>query len=391
MVSSERTGWDYVAGLLQDEIGRLPQTVPQTVSAIRASVPNYSVVDPGEHKERVLQEFCTALTGWAQRRAPAAIELELAQNLGARRAAQGLAIEDVVASYHIGYHEIWSVLHERSTCDGTAQSVALLQLVGVMWRWVERTTSAVAVGHAAAMQLEQIQRLDTGRRFLDAIYAGQPWLDTIALLARSLGFDPTGTFGAACIETSSSPEVQLDSLRRAGRRLGAVAHAETRGARTILIAQGVAPFAIVKDAGLETTAGGISLLRKGLDGLELAIRDAEQAMSLAAHRGSGVIHFDAEWLGSILFSQRLGLSSFLSVEEDQCPRHLTEAVLAYATNGFSITAAGQVLHVRPNTIKYRLERWRQLTGWDPRTFDGLLKSMCAVNLAPWRVLQDGCG
>src|SRR5262245_61956043 len=156
MVSAERTGWDYVAGLLQDEIGRLPQTVPLTVSAIRASVPNYSVVDAGEHKERVLQEFCTALAGWAQRRAPAAIELELAQNLGARRAAQGLAIEDVIASYHIGYQQIWSVLHERAKCDGAAQSLVLLQLVGVMWRWVELTTSAVAVGHAAAMQHEQI-------------------------------------------------------------------------------------------------------------------------------------------------------------------------------------------------------------------------------------------
>src|SRR5262245_55020320 len=148
MVSSERTGWDYVAGLLQDEIGRLPQTVQQTVSAIRASVPNYSVAAAGEHKERVLQAVCTGLAGWAQRRAPAAIELELARNLGARRAAQGVAIEDVVASYHIGYHQIWSVLHERAKCDGAAQSVALLQLVGVMWRWVEMTTSAVAVGHA---------------------------------------------------------------------------------------------------------------------------------------------------------------------------------------------------------------------------------------------------
>jgi DNA-binding PucR family transcriptional regulator len=31
-------------------------------------------------------------------------------------------------------------------------------------------------------------------------------------------------------------------------------------------------------------------------------------------------------------------------------------------------------------VKYRLDRWEQLTGWDPRTWDGLTASMVALGL-----------
>lgn len=29
-------------------------------------------------------------------------------------------------------------------------------------------------------------------------------------------------------------------------------------------------------------------------------------------------------------------------------------------------------------MKYRLDRWQQLTGWDPRTLDGLLRSLLSI-------------
>jgi sugar diacid utilization regulator len=133
---------------------------------------------------------------------------------------------------------------------------------------------------------------------------------------------------------------------------------------------------------LRSTPGGVGLVRSGLDGLEMSLRDAEKAMALAAHRETGVIDFGSEWFVAALFSQRRELTPVLRPRSDGLPVHLADAVSTYAAQGFSISAAGQALHVHPNTIKYRLERWHQLTGWDPRTLEGLLKSSCSLALGP---------
>jgi hypothetical protein len=31
-------------------------------------------------------------------------------------------------------------------------------------------------------------------------------------------------------------------------------------------------------------------------------------------------------------------------------------------------------------VTYRLQRWAQLSGWDPRTFDGLTRSLAACRV-----------
>ncbi|MHD0282236.1 helix-turn-helix domain-containing protein [Rhodococcus aetherivorans] len=61
--------------------------------------------------------------------------------------------------------------------------------------------------------------------------------------------------------------------------------------------------------------------------------------------------------------------------------HLAEAVSAFAQSGFSASAAARRLHLHPNSLAYRLERWQQLTGWDLRTVDGLVRSMVAPALS----------
>ena len=60
--------------------------------------------------------------------------------------------------------------------------------------------------------------------------------------------------------------------------------------------------------------------------------------------------------------------------------HLAEAVLAYGRHGFSIAASAKGLYLQPNTVTYRLDRWQHLTGWNPRSLDGLLNSVVALNL-----------
>jgi DNA-binding PucR family transcriptional regulator len=61
--------------------------------------------------------------------------------------------------------------------------------------------------------------------------------------------------------------------------------------------------------------------------------------------------------------------------------HLAETVIAYARGGFSLSAPAKGLHLTANSVAYRLERWRSLTGWSPTQFDGLIASWAAIELA----------
>ncbi|WP_010595674.1 helix-turn-helix domain-containing protein, partial [Rhodococcus sp. P14] len=54
---------------------------------------------------------------------------------------------------------------------------------------------------------------------------------------------------------------------------------------------------------------------------------------------------------------------------------LAETLRAFATSGFSLSACARELRVHPNTVKYRLDRWRELTGWDVHDVEGLVASL----------------
>jgi sugar diacid utilization regulator len=60
---------------------------------------------------------------------------------------------------------------------------------------------------------------------------------------------------------------------------------------------------------------------------------------------------------------------------------LAETVLAFAAGDMSVARAGEALHLHANSVTYRLQRWALLVGWDPRTFDGLIRSVAACRLA----------
>ncbi|MFF7678059.1 helix-turn-helix domain-containing protein [Actinacidiphila glaucinigra] len=60
---------------------------------------------------------------------------------------------------------------------------------------------------------------------------------------------------------------------------------------------------------------------------------------------------------------------------------LSLAVRAFADNGSSLTATGRALRLHPDTVKYRLNRRRELSGWDVHTWHGLSASLLGPGLA----------
>jgi hypothetical protein len=44
-----------------------------------------------------------------------------------------------------------------------------------------------------------------------------------------------------------------------------------------------------------------------------------------------------------------------------------------------VNRAAAALYVHPNTVRYRLGRIAETTGYDPRTFGGLLELVCVID------------
>jgi DNA-binding PucR family transcriptional regulator len=49
-----------------------------------------------------------------------------------------------------------------------------------------------------------------------------------------------------------------------------------------------------------------------------------------------------------------------------------ETIRAFSTADLNVAKAAEQLHVHPNTVRYRLQQIATKTGYDPRTFAGLV-------------------
>ncbi|MDT7652912.1 MAG: hypothetical protein QOI36_4318, partial [Pseudonocardiales bacterium] len=94
------------------------------------------------------------------------------------------------------------------------------------------------------------------------------------------------------------------------------------------------------------------------------------------------VYFAHDWLAVSLSRQATRLAPLFTraAATAQADVHLAEAVLAFADNGLSLAGAARALHLHPNSLSYRLDRWRERSGWDPRTGDGLVASLVALRL-----------
>ena len=189
--------------------------------------------------------------------------------------------------------------------------------------------------------------------------------------AEGRGADPAGAFCAAVVTGTAQPA--LDSWVE-------VAQLDRR---TIVLAQVPDAATLRKRLGAPTGAPvGLGLVRDGWGGAQASCVDALQAHELAVRRGADA-SFGEDWVAATLLAARERLADTWAAGERVAgsSAHIADAVRAFARNGLSVVAAARALHVHPNTVIYRLERWERLTGWDARSYPGLAMSMACLEAA----------
>ncbi|MFN2539293.1 MAG: helix-turn-helix domain-containing protein [Mycobacteriales bacterium] len=211
---------------------------------------------------------------------------------------------------------------------------------------------------------------DAPPRVLPGLLRGEP--DPVQLaLAERRGADPNGTFCAAVLPGAADPR-WTDSWAECAQLDG----------RTILLAQVADPATLRARLGAAAGPIGLGLARVAWAGAQASCVDALQAHELADRRGVDA-SFGDDWVAATLLAARDRLADTCAQGEQVAARsaHLADAVRAFAANGLSVVAAARALHVHPNTVIYRLDRWQRLTGWDARSYPGLAKSMACLEAA----------
>jgi len=313
-----------------------------------------------------------AILGIAENRGPLASETDVASRIGNAWAHLGGSPDDILRGFQVAFKAFLSDLASFVDRD---EREKLLEGISTLWIWLQEMSDGAARGYREEVAKLAALNVDTRERFFSALQRGDVSSDDVRQLAGSLGFDVNGSFRAFWLKAVTDQS----QLQTSTHDLAGVTQALVRGTEVTILSQGVASDQLeAKLHQLSPGPVGVGMERKDLDGARMSLVDARWAVE-ASERSGRPIRFEEDWLIATLHAQRdqLALLMERGVQATRGQRHLAEAVWAFAANGFSQSAAARELHLRPNSLGYRLQRWSDLVGRNAMTPDGLMYALVA--------------
>ncbi len=373
------TPWDPVAELCNRVLGDLDRVALDSVTKIRRDLEPYAVVPFDEHLASVTEQQRRRLEALAGHRLLADGDLERAADLARRRAAQGIAVDVLIGAYHLGDQELWQAL-----CRDPGSAAPLLpDVAALLLKLLHAISTVLASAHADVVRDLQTHRVTLSQRLIELLLAGRHGAEA-SRVADALGLDPQADFVAGLWQRSEADMVlPLDVRRELDRAAPALVHSAQSDAVVILV-QGVGPEWLDELAARLSLGRdvGIGLRRSGLAGAVLSLGDARLALAGTSSERR-VARFSDVWAEACLLSEAARLEPLVAQASGAAVAHphLAGTVLAFARADMSVARTAEELHLHANSVTYRLQRWERLAGWDPRTFDGLVKSVAACRLA----------
>jgi hypothetical protein len=377
-------GWREVARIARTVVESLDELAPHIVRCVQDEIPAYvpGAVPTSDIQGSIERNVEMMLAGVAEHRRPTEDELTVRRELGVRRALQGLPVDAVIQAYHVGYRELWLALVRALPEDDARATNQLLEAATTVWGWVHDVTDAIATAHAQTTRRLEARVIGARQRFIELLAGGDLDGSEAVQLGRSLGFDPGEAFAVTVLSGAADDHDAVELQRRVEELSGTHA-AVARGPLVVIVSQGGAVTQVVDEvrAVVPDATVAIGHERIGLRGARASLVDAELTLEVTPPGTTG--EFGEQWLWATLSGSQERLRGLLAVGLDVATKHphLAEAVRAYGQHGFSVSEAARRLEVHANTVGYRLDRWAELTGWDPRTFAGLVRSLAAIRSA----------
>lgn len=342
------------------------------IDRVRNDIPGYRAVSRADLLASLRRNTRLAVRTLAARQVPPAEEIWEAEKATLERLRCGLPIEDIMAGFRVSIGMIEDKMVELARHrDVTDDEV--LALTRLLWQLSDAFSARAAAAyrqHGMALALAEQRRQD---EWLLALLAGSLDAEESRRGVVGLRLEPDAEFVTCC--TSRSTEDALEEARQVlvGQFSGAVSGVVLPSDGRLV---GILPAAPRAVAGLLIALGPPATLS------ELAMSALGSRRVLAAaelHHDEGVYSAaDLGWRMAVPASPDLTAllqEKYLEPVEDKGAfgAEVLDTLRAYLEHERSIPATARALHVHVNTLRYRLQRFEQLTGCTLTSTDTLVE------------------
>jgi PucR C-terminal helix-turn-helix domain/GGDEF-like domain len=374
-----------IAARIVDEIPAYRDAAPELINDLRAGATATVEVLARTHAE-----------GSTVRREDVAFVRELA----ARRVHQGVSLEVFVHAYRVALLAYWDACADEATRlrisreAGHALARSAIDAIDTI------TTQAAE----AYLREESRLRAQSGRAARDLVERlidGQP-IDPGRRHPAAPGLDPTGQLLTVVGRVEQTTLSVGDALQLARDRLeenmslGTVRPLATiRHGELVLISSGTsarAKIASLRAARQRTIEEhkvdvryGVSVPSQGLASVHQAYREAALSLSYTSASRPIVSLGELSALECALIGATSATKAMIASKGNNL-RALSgedlavavETIRAFSSADLNVAKAADRMHVHPNTVRYRLQQIATKTGYDPRTFAGLVDLICIL-------------
>ena len=383
---SSRTQHDALWEQLLQQMHDDESIVEQSVEYLRATVPGYDNVPTHSLEESVRRNIALSIRTIKEGTEPRPGGVIEADALAQERHSQGVPVGSVLAGFRVSLSFIFHRLLDMAPA-ASIPADEVLRSSTLLW----------ALGDAfSSRAVEVYQEKEVSRAVADSARRAE-WIRNVVTTSMAPAerirgatlYDVPTADSVRALVTDAPPGTEVDREHRLH------AWAEATGARILTAVQGSSLVGIavgpavpdVHPKGLTVGMGKPTVL----EGLPQSFEDASLALQAGQTLGqSGVVDFER-------LSWRLGIHTSPEVTEmlyqlhlaplTDCGdfgEHIIEAVDAYLTHRMSIPLAARSIPVHVNTLRYRLQRFRDITGADLGDLNTLIELSWVLAAQPRR-------
>lgn len=345
----------------------------------REHVPGYGVLSDEEIRESSRRFMDVLISELASLRVPDAALRDMLGGFAVERAARGIPLDVLAVGYQLGSREMLACIDEVAIEVGLPSDL-LLAVHDSTWEFSNEASSVFArIEHDLAVERAHF---DAERRstFAVGVLSGAFSSEQIDRDAHLFGLDPRARYVAVAARSVSPGDA--DAVRRA------IASAVRMPADRLLFAQVGATLGFIAPTAPDDVAGHLVAVGRAveLDELDDGFDEAVVALETAERFGqSGVVRLSDLGPRPLVLSAvrtAAGLSSRHLAELDGAGRSggvIEETIRVYLECDQQVGVVARRLTVHRNTVRYRVNRFHELTGLDVRRTEDLVTAWWLLN------------
>lgn len=301
----------------------------------------------------------------------------------------GIGLDEVMHAYRIAAETFWRYFERCAGSYPGLDKAFVLDAAVRSHRFLNELSTAVARRYLEVQYRALGRREEAERAIVEALVGTRPRFEEATRAARALQVQLTGNWSVAVAEATSGDQHPSETLALATATLrdrlrhssGGVFVTPFEGA---LVAVMEGAGVSVSDAIWDEVTVGFGRVYPGPQGIRTSYGEARESLTIALRKGLHQMRFEDAWLDrfflGMISADELSdavLDGFRQLSPEKRKR-LEETLEAYLDAGGSVTRAAGVLHLHPQSLRYRLSVLQKILDPALGSADGRLALAIAI-------------